>query len=443
MSHPASTRPVLLPTALPWARQADPTLDGALCCEHGVPPPPELRPGARARLAELDAHLYCSVIGTCLSTGELRKLMTRFFDTVGASDLAVHHEAVRLLPHDAELAKLLHKALERRHEAAVQRYARERDDAGLLALWEESLRSGEVPGAYWAVLTHRRTTPELRQRVFGDVHMLSHLVGAANRADIRRLVALERDNDELRERLERAQERNAELAAERDQAVAERADALATAQAARGELAQARRSDAGLPGQERLAALSSALALQAQRREAAEALAEAARQDAARLAQELERLRGHAAELAAELGAAEAQLQAELHADGAAEGGIVAPLHAALRSRRVLYVGGRPSSTPAIRAAVLRAGGEFRHHDGGIEDRKGLLAPALAWAELVAFPVDCIDHDSALALKRDCVRQGRPFAALRSASLASFVAALCAHDEAAPPARSGLCMRHG
>jgi hypothetical protein len=34
-------------------------------------------PARRARLAELGAHFHCSVIGTCLGTGALRKLVRR------------------------------------------------------------------------------------------------------------------------------------------------------------------------------------------------------------------------------------------------------------------------------------------------------------------------------------------------------------------------------
>ena len=105
-----------------------------------------------------------------------------------------------------------------------------------------------------------------------------------------------------------------------------------------------------------------------------------------------------------------------------------------------------PSSNAAIRDLVLRHGGEYQRHDGGIEDRKGLLASALAWADLVVFPVDCVDHDSARALKRICLRQGTPFVPLRSASVASFAAALT--SMAQPPSRDGPscdgpCLKHG
>lgn len=59
----------------------------------------------RARLTDLNQHLHCSLLGTYLSTAELRKQMARFIDVHGASDLDVHHEAVRLTGEDARIAK--------------------------------------------------------------------------------------------------------------------------------------------------------------------------------------------------------------------------------------------------------------------------------------------------------------------------------------------------
>ena len=55
-------------------------------------------------------------------------------------------------------------------------------------------KQGDIPGAYWAALTHPATTQDIVSRIFAGVHMLSHVVGTANRADIRRLRQLEADN---------------------------------------------------------------------------------------------------------------------------------------------------------------------------------------------------------------------------------------------------------
>lgn len=422
---------------------------GAAGCCGSAEPDGAPVPKGRSRLADLNPLLHCSVIGTCLSTAELRKLMARFLFVRDSSDLEVHHEAVSHASRGGPIAKALQKLLEQRHESVVQRIARVHDPVALGALWDESLRQGEVPGAYWAVLTHRNVTPDLQQRVFGDVHMLSHLVGAANHADIRRLVALERENGELRERAERQQVRSQELVEERDAAVTRLqryiADAEAEAVVERGTGLRSNGLDRPMPfNPEDRAAASAQVALQAERRERAEQTAAAAVGEAARLREELDHLSRHTQTLGRELAAAETQLRE-------AGNGPDAPsrsLEKQLRGRRVLYVGGRPSSTPAIRDLVTRHGGEFQRHDGGLEDRKGLLASGVAWAELVVFPVDCIDHDSAGNLKRLCMRQDVRFLPLRSASVASFAAALL-NPTAEPgqePMRSGLapiCLKHG
>lgn len=431
-------RPALLPSAAVWAGEADvaqvPVDD---LCGAEPAPEPAAQPGARARIGEIDPHLLCSILGTCLSTAELRKLMAGHIDVQGRNDLDVHHEGVAGASASGAVARALNKALDRRHAAALQRFARARDEAALAALWDDALRSGEIPGAYWALMTHRRATPALRQRAFGDVHMLSHLVGASNRADIRRLVALERDNAELKERLESQQARHAELLAERERGAAER-------ERQAQQIAQLELRPPPTPQQEgasaTIAALNAAVALQAERRERAETALGAAAADNDRLRLARTHALQRADELARELAAAEGQLRAALGNDGDA-GAAESALRRVLGGRRLLYVGGRPSSATAIGNLVRRHGGAYQRHDGGIEDRKGLLAPALAWAELVVFPVDCIDHDSAQALKRACLRQGRRFVPLRSAGVASFVAGLVDGGPGEPP-HNGLCTRH-
>ncbi|CAE6761954.1 hypothetical protein R75465_03193 [Paraburkholderia aspalathi] len=176
----------------------------------------------RARLAELDGQLHCSIIGTCLSTHELRKLVPKFtgLDRRDASDLEIHHSAVELAIDGGAGAKALHKLLDEHYAVAIRRFDKAADDVELLKLWDEALKSGEIPPAYWALMTHPCATLHVRQKAFGELHMLSHLVGAANRADIRRLVALEAENAELKEKVERQQSRLQELSTQRDAAIA-------------------------------------------------------------------------------------------------------------------------------------------------------------------------------------------------------------------------------
>lgn len=111
----------------------------------------------RARLAELDPHFHCSVIGTCLTTAELRKLVPRHADVdrEQATDLQIHHAAVELATQGGEGAKALHKALDQRYALAIKRFGAATDADALRALWADALKTGDVPPAYWAVITIR------------------------------------------------------------------------------------------------------------------------------------------------------------------------------------------------------------------------------------------------------------------------------------------------
>jgi hypothetical protein len=56
----------------------------------------------------------------------------------------------------------------------------------------------------------------LLRDVFAEVHMLSHLVGAANRADIRQLRLLEEEKAELEAKVARQQQQLLSAIASRD-----------------------------------------------------------------------------------------------------------------------------------------------------------------------------------------------------------------------------------
>jgi hypothetical protein len=395
----------------------------------------------RAKLSELDSHLHCSIIGTCLSTSELRKLVPKFtsLDRHDASDLEIHHCAVELAIDGGEGAKALHKALETRYAGAVRKFDSAKDPEALLAHWKDALKGGDIPPAYWALMTHAQATLSVRQQAFGDVHMLSHLVGAANRADIRRLVALEEENAALREKIERQQVRLQELSSERDDAL--RASAESSAKAVRQQTEDEASTEV-VALREALIARDERLALHTSRRELAEQRLIGEQENAATLSKRLDDTLATLSVVQAEARALEQTLGEALTPSGH-----TAPL-ASLYGKRVVYVGGRPGSNAALKQLVVSAGGDFVVHDGGIEDRKGMFAAALPRADVVVFPVDCIDHDSMNLLKRVCDRHQVAYHPVRTASVASFME-LMARLEAASVDTGGtrpvsrFCLRHG
>lgn len=382
-------------------------LDVPGCCTPA--PAPRAAIGRRIGLAELDPHFHCSIIGTCLSTSELRKIVQGLVPLAkDADDLEVHHEAVSLAQRDGPAARAIQKALEQRHGIAIRQFAAAMDAQSVLAGWNQALASGDVPAAYWATMTHPATSPEVRKQAFGDVHMLSHLVGASNRADIRRLAALEAENQTLKAQVAEQQQRIQAMAAEQAEALRQAQDKLAML---RG------RQQAVSPAPLMYAVDRQALiTAQSQRIATAEAR-ELHANEAIRAAQaELESLRQQLQTSRAEARAVEALVtEFQATSEDRSHRTLV------LANKQIVYVGGRPGTTSTIRTLVERAGGSFQDHDGGLEDRKGRLPAMIASADMVVFPVDCVDHDSVNMLKRVCQHQGISYYPLRSASVASFL----------------------
>jgi hypothetical protein len=199
----------------------------------------------------LGSSFHCSVIGTCLTTVELRQILLKIElpGVENGSDHELHGRAVLLAGNRDVGSKLLQKALDRRHRSALVRFAKARNDAELRALWADAVQNAEIPGAYWAVLTHAQTTEELARQAFGEVHMLSHLVGAANRADIRRLRALEAENAALKEKVARQQRQLRDAVILRDATIANLHDMLGKAIACKSAGASLRIAEGDMAAQ--------------------------------------------------------------------------------------------------------------------------------------------------------------------------------------------------
>jgi hypothetical protein len=138
----------------------------------------------RVRLAELDPHIHCSVIGTCLGSAELRDIVARFagFDVHKVSDFELHHAAVQIAAEGGRGAEVLHDVLDHRYDEEISRFERARDESELCQLWSAVRRSGETAGAYWALMTHPRATCELRQRILGELHGLTYVATGSSQA---------------------------------------------------------------------------------------------------------------------------------------------------------------------------------------------------------------------------------------------------------------------
>ena len=208
-------------TALPPLIRLDRRTDVLLRASRSPSDAASPQSARRSKIWELADTLHCSIIGTCLSNAELRHALARL--GVNGIDAADDHElhvvGVMLAGRRDAGAKMLQRALDRRHALAIKQYAKAKDEQALRQLWDESMRSSDIPGAYWALLSHAAATETIVKKAFQDVHMLSHLVGAANRADIRRLRELEAEKEALTEKLHRQQQQLRDGFTSRDETI--------------------------------------------------------------------------------------------------------------------------------------------------------------------------------------------------------------------------------
>lgn len=372
----------------------------------------------RKRLWEMTPGWHCSILGTCLTLADLRALARKLPLKTRQGfpvDYQLHGFFVKEADQPGRAAKMLTKLLDRKHAAAIRRLRAIKDAKGLEDAWVEAMAAGDIPGPYWAILSHPAATTDLSERMFADVHMLSHLVGASNRGDIRRLTDLEEENAGLRDKLAKQQNHHRQRLDEKEKQITALRDQLHHASDRAIRIA----APAVLDSE---GACTSVPALQGELRhmEIRAAQADATLRGQRSRIDELSRL---VESLLDENRSLETALVRE-RGNGLAGDACDTSCPFDLRGRCLLYVGGRQQTVHRLKSLVEAWNGHFLHHDGGLEKSINELAGAVVKADAVVFPTDCVSHDAALQVKRLCRQTMKPFVPLRSSGVASFVAGL-------------------
>lgn len=365
----------------------------------------------RRRLWELTDGWHCSVIGTCLTLADLRALGRKLklkTEPNFPQDYQLHGFFAAAASKSDTAGKLLGKLLDKRHAAAIRRVRDLDGDDALRAHWDEALKAGDIPGPYWALLTDPRVCPKFCERMFADVHMLSHLVGASNRADIRQLQKLEEENGALWSKMHRMVHRHRERIA-----VKNRALQAANEEASKARVTQMSKTTSPSDASTSIAiepALVQGLETDVSKAE------RLCRDQAARI----EKLSALVLSLKQENDALERELSED--PDAEAQEDQSCPFN--LEGRCLLYVGGRKHVVARLRAMVEAWNGELLHHDGGLEKSMTELAGAITRADAVVFPTDCVSHEAMNKVKKLCRQSMKPYVPLRSSGVGSLIAGL-------------------
>jgi len=405
----------------------------------------------------------CPILGTCLSMSELRKI-ARKLDVVvkpHASDYELHAFFVRECRQETPVSAYVNKYLDKKFRKDLRLFAKASEETALTAMWNHAVKTGDIPGPFWALMSHPDAGNMLLNKAFGEIHMLSHIMGSANRADLQRLGKLERRLDELGQALSRVQAARRARKLEWAVRVKDLEDKLEAERLERLKLSrQVREKDLPRVGQADTTLREQLETARNESRRQAAAIEELYSENAA--------LRARLAETQADLDRAELELTrvmpcaegggchgaegrsvrlarlpksarpvglgmepgsgVSLDAAGGACGGQCQAGQEcpcpALNGKSVLYVGGRCSLVRHYREMVERLGCRFNHHDGGVESSPAELHGKLATADVVLCPVDCVSHDACLTVKKACKHTMKPFLMLRSSGLSALARSL-------------------
>lgn len=362
-------------------------------------------PRRRRRLWELPTQAHELLLALSFEPDSLRReaaralgRMQRGICSLQGSDADVLYSVVHDMTTRNPLAESLHKRLDDRHAAAVRRCAPQRDPEALRAFWSGALTDAGMPAALWAVLTHplgaaleKAVLHQARDWVFTQTRRAMAVKRTRELAEAR-TVGIQRTVDDLHERLAQQQ--------------------LASA----GALERIQLENAQLRGEllRRVGAAGEATGAGG-REVPVDLFGTRPKLGAVAVVEASLRLRRRAEPLAT--------LQSTTPAP--------APQRSAsdpvtVRGSRVLCVGGIGHSVSRYRSRVERLGGDFDHHDGGVEDSAQALDGRLHRADLVICQAACINHEAYRRIKRHCERTGKPCLYLDRPSLSRFDRALAA-----------------
>jgi hypothetical protein len=358
---------------------------------------------------------------------ELRQIYrkTKLITQSNLTDHELHRIFVGIAGETDYANRKLQKHLDKKYQRIVKQFAKIQSATELKTMWQNALDSGEVAGAYWALVTHPFVPDELLDEVYGEIHMLSHLSGASIRVDMQELNILRRRTKDLEKQLADAFVESQKRLKEKDKIIHTLKKRLTAAEKAESQLQNLQTQQEALEKDSLIKQLRKQikeLTVEQERVKRIEKEAENWKSFALRTEERNLSLEQRLAQTLQERDSLEASLSSLL-GEACQESCTDCP-NMDLCGRCILFVGGRPSQSSHFRHLVEQYNGRFIHHDGVREDGHFKLGSNLSQADAVFCPLDAISHDAMNWIKRHCEYNSKQLVMMPRSSLSAFVKGL-------------------
>ncbi|MEM1198783.1 MAG: DUF2325 domain-containing protein [Pseudomonadota bacterium] len=346
----------------------------------------------------------CSIVGTCLTHDDLLAMARKWNVNIGADArmFDVHGFFVQEAGKRGDISRALQKLLDSRYKGFVRRIAKIKDHDRLVDFWNTSVNDGFVAGAYWAIVSHTHVPTDLQSRIFGEVHMMSHLMGGSAQRIVGAAAEMQAEMSSMEKRHERWSAQTRRSIERRDTKIIQLQDKLDDT---RKQLLKAEKNSE--TADSTMVDRSAKLLLKRERALIAS--------------------RTKNRELEAELAALKQQYATMRERAGRSKRPALAPDYLPKRGlcgKAVLYLGGRTNNIVHMRKVAEELSVEFLHHDGGLEQSHQLIGELVEKCDAVVCPINCINHQACMKAKRLCKRLNKPFMPVATTGQSSFSKAL-------------------
>ncbi|MBN2039795.1 MAG: DUF2325 domain-containing protein [Spirochaetes bacterium] len=382
----------------------------------------------RKKIWETQKTFHCSITGTCLSLNEIKKIFRKHDVILNRDyrDYEIHGLAVNVTSIRNEVSKSMNNFLDSKYTSVIRIFSSADNESGLIQLWEEFKEEGNIAGAYWALMTHPSVSQENLYIAFGEIHMLSHLNGSSNREHIRDIADLKKQNNILNETNKEYKARffDLETHLRKSKENAIKAKLLSIdLDKAREEIDHLRNNnDIARLREENLRLNDNCLKSEEEIKKLTK-LSINSREKINELSSEIDFLREDLASKEQEIKTIEKKVFALITGKKIFCNGCMLNEENRINlcGKCILYVGGRPSVVTRCREMVKLFGGEFIHHDGGIEENISRLPSIFKRADLVFCPLDCVSHEASLFVKKLSRQHQKTSVFMKSSGFSTFL----------------------
>ena len=158
-------------------------------------------PKSPLKFWEINQHYKCPVVGMCLTEAEQKQLLKKVgFSIKKKSAFEIHETLVASAESESRLSRRIDSLLNRKFSKEISA-SFDLDHQDFKRHFKDVFEKGDCLGTIWVAAIRADLPPDIKRKIFGDVHMTMHWSGEQSIKLKQRLARQEKEAVQLNSRL--------------------------------------------------------------------------------------------------------------------------------------------------------------------------------------------------------------------------------------------------